>query len=103
MQSLETISGHQSLRNDFPETNVWEFPEVMATAGGCSDCWKPRRVADDVHNMMENALFILIFIIFAHNYNKPIVEETLTSGKYISLLTPSINMTTGIIFEEITQ
>ena len=28
-----------ALRNDFFETNEGEFPEVTATAGGCSPVW----------------------------------------------------------------
>ena len=45
MQLLEMTSGDLELTslalgNDFWETNVGEFPEVTATAGGCSDCWK---------------------------------------------------------------
>ena len=47
-----------------------ELPEALATAGGCSDCWKPWRVAGDACNMTENALSILI-VIFLHNSNKP--------------------------------
>ena len=55
MRSLETTS-------DDLETNVGEFPEVTATAGGCSDCWKLRRVGGEVHNMTENVLSNLIVI-----------------------------------------
>ena len=44
------------------ETNAGEFPEVTATAGGCSDCWKLRRVASKARNMTENKLSILIVI-----------------------------------------
>ena len=60
MQSLEMTSGDLettsefSLGNDFQETiDVW-------VARGYSNCWKLRRVADEAHNMTENALSILI-------------------------------------------
>ena len=49
--------------------NGEELPEVMATAGGCGNCWKPLRVAGDAHDMKKNALSILI-VIFPHNSNK---------------------------------
>ena len=70
-----------ALGNDFLETNAGELPEVKATAGGCSDCWKIRQlleaaatvwscgdcwklrwVAGEARNMMENALSIVIVI-----------------------------------------
>ena len=73
MQSLETTSGHSEMTTQFVsrhfETNAGELPEMTATALGYGYCWKPRRVAGDAHNMMENALSILI-VIFLHNYNK---------------------------------
>ena len=59
-----------ALRNDFRESNAGELPEVMATVGGCSDCWKLQRVAGEARNMTENALSILI-VIFPYNSNKP--------------------------------
>ena len=59
-----------ALGNDFLKTNAGEFPEVTATAGGCSDCWKLRWVAGEARNMTENALSILI-VIFPYNSNKP--------------------------------
>ena len=52
-----------------PETNAGELLEVIATAGGCGDCWKPLQVAGDTCNMTENALSILISIV-QHNSNK---------------------------------
>ena len=51
-----------ALGNDFQEMNVGELPDVTATDGGCCDCWKLQRVAGKAHNMMENALSILIVI-----------------------------------------
>ena len=45
------------------EANAGELPEVTATTGGCSDCLS-------CHNMLENALSILIAIFF-YNSNKP--------------------------------
>ena len=53
-----------------PEMNAGELLEVMATAGGCGDFWKPWRVAGDARNMMENYLSILI-VILPHNSNTP--------------------------------
>ena len=47
-----------ALGSDFRETNVGELPEVTATARGCGDCWKLRRVAGEARNMMENALLL---------------------------------------------
>ena len=65
MRSLETTSC--DIRNNFPvwhwETNAGVFPKVTATAGGCSDCWKLRRVAGEAHNVTENTLSI--WIIFS--------------------------------------
>ena len=58
-----------ALGNDFWEMNAVELTEVIATAGGCSNFWKLRQVAVEVHNMIENALSILI-VIFLLNSNK---------------------------------
>ena len=65
-----------ALRNDFREMSAGQLPEVTATAGGYSDCWKLRRlleaavycwklriVASEAHNMTKNALSILIVIL----------------------------------------
>ena len=54
-----------AFENDFQEMNAGELPEVTATAGGCSDCWKLRHVAGMACNMTENAIFI-----FPNNSNK---------------------------------
>ena len=74
MRWLETTSGNSGTTSQIvtrhSETIAGGLPEVMATAGGCGDCWKPRRVAGNAHNMTENALSIII-IIFLHNSNKP--------------------------------
>ena len=64
MRSLATTSGELeqlpslALENDFWETNVGEFPEVTATAGGVaatvgssSDCWKLRGVTGKARNI----------------------------------------------------
>ena len=58
------------LRNDFPETNAGELPEVTATAGDCVDCWMLWQVAGEARNMTEKTLSNLI-VIFLHNSNKP--------------------------------
>ena len=50
--------------------NKCELPAVMATAVGCSDCWKLRQVAGESRNITENALSNLI-VIFLYNSNKP--------------------------------
>ena len=87
--SLETNSGHSETTsqfitrhsNEFPKANAGQLPEVTAIAGGCSDCWKQRRVASDACNMTKNDLSILIDI-FPHNPNKlrPHTESYLFSG-----------------------
>ena len=51
MRSLETTSGDfyrlpSLAHSNFWETNAGEFPEVTATAGGCSDCRKLRRLLE---------------------------------------------------------
>ena len=56
-----------------------ESPEVTATAGGCCDCWKLRRVAGDARNMTENALFILIVFFSAQ------LQQTETSDRKLSI------------------
>ena len=63
MQSLEMTSGDLETTSLF---GTWkrELPEVTATAGGCGNCWKLRRVPGEARNMMENALYILIVIFF---------------------------------------
>ena len=47
-----------AMENDFWETNVGEFPEVTATAGGVAatvgssgDCWKLRGVTGKARNI----------------------------------------------------
>ena len=68
-----------ALGNDFWETNAGEFPEVTATAGDRSDCWKLQRVVGEARNMMENALSILI--IFSVQ-----LQETETSDRKLFIL-----------------
>ena len=72
-----------ALGNDLLETNVGEFPEVTATAGGCSNCWKLWRLLEAAANagscdglparpaIWRKMLFLFLLLFFPYISNTP--------------------------------
>ena len=87
-----------ALGNDFWETNAGEFPEVTATAEGCSDCWKLWQLLEAAATagscdglparprMTENALSIQI-VIFSTQ-----LQQTETSERKLFISQHGISM-----------
>ena len=60
-----------ALENDFWEMNTGEFPEVTATAGGRSNCWKLRPLLEAVATVGS----------CAHCWKlRPLLEAAATAG-----------------------
>ena len=61
-------------------SNCWSL-EV----GGCGDCWKPQRVASNVHDMTENASILIVFFPTQ-------LQQTETSDKKLAIFQSVIMM-----------
>ena len=116
MQSLQTTSGSQvtckwlpslALGNDFREMNVGELPEVTATAGGCGDCWKLRRLLEAAEGSRQGLWYEGKCSCYFNCYFFRKLQQTETSGRKLSIYqsgfrrtSKSINLKTIVNFEK---